>query len=142
MDEKDDTLNYDLRAIAKQEKQAAKKVKRDKKFGKNKTGSQGSKEVEEGVNKDFKIDLQDSRFTQLFEGNSKYGIDMTSAEYRETQGIKDILSEQQRNRKTKGAKSADSSSKEAKTEAVPAAVTAGDEVNSLANKLKRKFGGK
>lgn len=150
-----DRLTHDLRQLAKEEKRRAKKMKK-------KNGKRSQAEEEEGEEpqedvkglrgagkkaaaEEFKVDLQDDRFKSLFDGNAKFGIDMTSTEYKETAGVKQILSEQRKRRQTAAPSSSSDSPKSSKKSrtaepTVEASTTA--TASDLANKLKKKFGGK
>ncbi len=80
-------------------------------------------------------------------GDTKFGIDMTSSEYKETKGVKDILSEQQRKRREKevadkkSKKHAKNNTSAEREEEVQSVVSNAKDTDSLVNKLKRKFGG-
>lgn len=129
-DAKDD---YDMREVVKAEKDKA----RGKKSNKRKKAKlvDGENGAEGGDN--FKIDTADDRFSKLFEGDSRFGIDKTSTEFRPTPAVKEILSEQTKRRaqKEKNEFSAPASSKPAPKADEPASV----DVNNLVNKLKRKY---
>ena len=71
--------------------------------GKGKKNKKRNREIEEAKNTapdDFKVDVQDNRFNKLLAGDSRFGIDPTSSEFKETQGMRDILSAQRKMRKT------------------------------------------
>jgi hypothetical protein len=83
---------------------------------------------------DFKVDVSDARFSKLFEGDARFGIDTTSSEFKPTPSTKTILSEQVKRRK--GAdQEAEVSSKPAKS----SSSIEKDSVDSLVNKLKNKY---
>jgi hypothetical protein len=126
--------DYDMREVvlAEREKARGKKSKRRK-------GIAGA-----AVEDDFKVDMQDSRFSKLFEGDSRFGIDKTSTEFRPTPASKDILSEQAKRRAQKerngGGKPVEetvstSAARTAKEAEEPRTV----DVDNLVNKLKRKY---
>eukprot|EP01032_Pedospumella_encystans_P010090 gene10090-11822_t len=126
-DGKDD---YDMREVVKAEKDKS----RGKKSNKRKKAKLGE---ENGAEDNFKIDTADDRFSKLFEGDSRFGIDKTSTEFRPTPAVQTILSEQTKRRaqKEKNESSAPASNKSASKTDEPAAVN----VDNLVNKLKRKY---
>jgi hypothetical protein len=76
----------------------------------------------------------------LLEGDSSFGIDRTSSEFKETKAMKQIFGEQ-RSRREKGEKEAANHSKgerELKDTGVKDASNT-DNVDSLVSKLKRKY---
>ncbi len=117
---KQDTKEYDMRAIIKQEKLSKKK----KKY----RGDSGA------TTDEFHIDLQDDRFKALVDGDSRFGIDTTSAEYKETKAMKELLQEQSKRRQSKQSTS-DSAPRSAQESGASKAVD-----QSLIDQLKRKFG--
>lgn len=84
------------------------------------------------------IDLSDDRFKRVFEGDSKFGIDRTSNEFKSTPGMETILQEQ---RKRREKKSQQSNNKNNNDDINNSNNRNNDkeEIHSLANKLKRKF---
>lgn len=84
---------------------------------------------------DFTLDLQDSRFARLLEGDSSFGIDRTSADFKETKAMKQIFGEQ-RSRREKGETLENRSERK-----VPDVVKddIADNVGDLVSKLKRKY---
>lgn len=98
------------------------------------------------------------RFSRLLEGDSSFGIDRTSAEFKETKAMKQIFNEQ-RNRREKDEKEYENGMKrEKKSSGVNSIISressggteekggkevkessGSDDVNSLVNKLKRKY---
>lgn len=84
---------------------------------------------------DFTLDLQDSRFARLLEGDSSFGIDRTSADFKETKAMKQIFGEQ-RSRREKGETLGSRSDRK-----VPDVVKddLADNVGDLVSKLKRKY---
>lgn len=89
---------------------------------------------------DFQLDLQDSRFARLLEGDSSFGIDRTSSEFKETKAMKQIFVEQRSRREKEEAgavRGEGSSTKD--TAAAAKAVQVADGVDSLVSKLKRKY---
>ena len=87
------------------------------------------------TNQNFNIDLQDPRFEPLLSGDAKYGIDLTSSEYKETEAMKAILAEQRRRRKKRGS---DTIQQEQYNESQSS--TQNGEIAPLVKKLKMKFG--
>ena len=96
----EDQKDFDMRGIARLEKNKNKKLK----------GSRKRKEMEKAENivgVDFKIDATDKRFAALLEGNDeRFGIDVTDPHYRDTPAMRDILAEQWKRRKNKRRKEA------------------------------------
>jgi hypothetical protein len=84
---------------------------------------------------DFTLDLQDSRFARLLEGDSSFGIDRTSADFKESKAMKQIFGEQ-RNRREKG-EALETRSERKLPDVVADKVT--DNVDNLVSKLKRKY---
>eukprot|EP01035_Chromulina_nebulosa_P017274 gene17274-22808_t len=87
--------DYDMIQLRKTQKQ-------NSKLSDKLTSTKKKKKIEKKLKKDqsssndFVVDVNDSRFKPVFEGNdSKFGIDKTSHEYKETAGMKTILSSQQ-----------------------------------------------
>lgn len=88
---------------------------------------------------DFQLDLQDSRFARLLEGDSSFGIDRTSSEFKETKAMKQIFGEQ-RSRREKGEVMATQGGSAVKEQRDVLKVDHNDtNVNSLVSKLKRKY---
>jgi NUC153 domain len=96
----------------------------------------GPAATEESVDT-FKIDVADSRFSRLFEGDASFGIDKTANEFKETPAVREILLEQSKRKQKKEARAAAASTVVAAEEK-----GGGDSrlasAQSLANKLKRK----
>ena len=84
---------------------------------------------------DFTLDLQDSRFARLLEGDSSFGIDRTSADFKETKAMKQIFGEQ-RSRREKGEAMGTESERKV-PDVVEDKLT--DNVGDLVSKLKRKY---
>lgn len=92
----------------------------------------------------FKVNTQDTRFAALFEGDARYGIDMTSSDFKATPGVQTILEEQRKRRRQReenGPK--DGKEKSAVKSKADVAVKEGSnkEVNQLVDRLKNKFRG-
>lgn len=131
--DEDQKHDYNMREVVQAEKDKA----RGKKSNKRKKAKLGE-DAPTGED-DFKIDTKDDRFSKLFEGDSRFGIDKTSTEFRPTPAVKEILSEQTKRRaqKEKNERNAPESSRNG-SKADEAAAPAVD-VDSLVNKLKRKY---
>jgi len=84
-----------MRGLQRIEKNKSKKLRGSRK--------RKEKELETTVSgKDFHIDTKDSRFAAVLEGtDDRFGIDRTDTNYKETEAMKEILSEQTRRRKAK-----------------------------------------
>jgi len=93
--DEEDQKDFDMRGIARIEKNKNKKLK----------GSRKRKEMEKTENiagVDFKIDSSDKRFAALLEGNDeRFGIDVTDPHYKDTPAMREILAEQSKRRKDK-----------------------------------------
>lgn len=116
----------------------------DKSKGKKGNKRKKAKQLAEDVPvDDFKLDVSDDRFTKLFEGDSNFGIDKTSTEYRATSATQEILNEQAKRRARKEqqreAKSSFSQQQSAPSTTADAKADNDSNVDSLVNKLKRKF---
>ena len=118
-----DTKEYDMRAIIKQEKLSKKKKKHR---GDNPSSPDN-----------FQLDLQDDRFKALLDGDSRFGIDTTSAEYKETKAMKELLKEQSKRRQNNRETSA---SAPTQTQDNPDPNTNKLIDQNLIVQLKRKFG--
>lgn len=91
---------------------------------------------------DFELDLKDNRFARLLEGDSSFGIDRTSADFKETKAMKQIFGEQ-RSRREKGeadaAKGGQVQGQKQLDVSVSKVASSTADVDSLVTKLKRKF---
>eukprot|EP01039_Chlorochromonas_danica_P004756 gene4756-5213_t len=92
----------------------------------------------------FKVNTQDTRFAALFEGDARYGIDLTSSDFKATPGVQTILEEQRKRRRQReenGPKDGkDKSTNKNKTD-VAVKEGSNKEVNQLVDRLKNKFRG-
>jgi len=129
--------DYDMRELVLAEK--------DKARGKKSKRRKGTTDAAAAAGDDFKLDMQDSRFSKLFEGDSRFGIDKTSTEFKPTAASKDILSEQAKRRAQKE-RSNGGRPDEEQAPLARAAQEDGDDlkarpvdVDNLVNKLKRKY---
>jgi hypothetical protein len=85
--------DYDIRGLARINKNAAKKLKgaRKRKEEKLTAGVSGT---------DFQMDVTDDRFASLMDGaDARFGIDRTDPNFKETPAMKDILAEQSKRRR-------------------------------------------
>jgi hypothetical protein len=112
--------HFDMKEIARAEKQKGKKKK-----GKKGAVDQG------GLQEDFKMDVEDSRFKAVFE-NHEFAIDPSNPKYKATQGMKKLLEEGRKKRKGAPDEPSQRSSKKAKAD--------GDvgELSSLVDAVKKK----
>lgn len=85
----------------------------------------------------FQIDLDDSRFQSLLKNQEKFGIDTTSTEFlsrassnKQLHGLKTIIAEQQKQKDKANTDLTVSGGKQSQQK---------DAVDSLVNKLKRKY---
>lgn len=94
-DAEDEARDYDMRGLARIEKNKDKKLRglrkrKEKEFATNVSGV------------DFKVDIKDDRFKAVLDGtDDRFGIDRTDPNFKETTAMKEILAEQTRRRKTK-----------------------------------------
>ena len=124
--------DYDMRQIVINEKEKLRGKKSKRRKGNNTDAIT--------ANDEFKLDMNDTRFSKLFEGDSRYGIDKTSNEFRLTTATKDILTEQVKRRnqnEKKGLNPSTSSVRTMKDNEKTENPTV--DVNNLVNKLKRKY---
>lgn len=119
--------HFDMKEIVRAEKQKGKK--------KGKKGKKGA-EDQGGLQEDFAMDVEDSRFKAVFE-NHEFAIDPSNPKFKATQGMKKLLEEGRKKRKagpdqSPSGKQDDRSSKKAKPD--------GDlgELSSLVNTIKKK----
>ncbi len=119
--------HFDMKEITK-----AEKLKNKKKGKKGKKGAEG----QGGLQEDFAMDVQDSRFKAVFE-NHEFAIDPSNPKFKATQGMKKLLEEGRKKRKAGPAESPNEkkdqrSSKKAKPD--------GDlsELSSLVASVKQK----
>jgi len=127
--------DYDMIQLRKTQKQ-------NNKLTDKLTSTKKKKKIEKKLKKDqsssndFVVDVNDSRFKPVFEGNnSKFGIDKTSHEYKETAGMKTILSIQQIKRNERE-KYTDLN----KNDDIDNNVSANNKIdNKLLHNIKRKF---
>jgi hypothetical protein len=85
--------DYDMRDLVKEEKLKNKK-------GKSKKNKLKLLQENKG-NDNFELNLEDDRFKKLYDGDSKFGIDRTSNEFKETKVMKEILDVQSSRRDKK-----------------------------------------
>jgi hypothetical protein len=127
--------DYDMRALALAEKDKA----RGKKSKRRKASAAAGDD-------DFKLDTADPRFSKLFEGDSRFGIDKTSTEFRPTPAVKEILSEQAKRRAQQERRNGSAPAPEAPVAGRNGHGVSADvgeaksvDVDGLVNKLKRKY---
>mmetsp|Transcript_11892 Transcript_11892/g.23019 ORF Transcript_11892/g.23019 Transcript_11892/m.23019 type:complete len:1066 (+) Transcript_11892:173-3370(+) len=97
-DDEENEKDYDMRGLAKLEKNANKKLK-----GKRKRQMETLAANVSG--QEFKIDTTDDRFAALLDGSDdRFGIDRTNPLYKETGAMKTLLEEQAKRRKKNQAK--------------------------------------
>jgi len=120
---------YNMRALLQAEKERGKGNKAKKRSKKKK----GAANDEEQNDPGFAVDVTDDRFSALWKGDSRFGIDRTSTEYKETKAMKQILKTQRKRREREGSADDDA-------DAAGKAPNAGPSLSDLAGKLKRKIG--
>lgn len=153
--------DFDMREIELREKEQQKRSKKQKRKGKKKmtisssidpssTTTTTTAPEEEDT---FKLDVTDSRFSKLFQGDPRFGIDKTANEFRSTPATAEILKVQIKNRVVVEEDDDENddayrhSSGDGGLEKEATAATHKKEmteksvnVSSLINNLKRKFG--
>jgi hypothetical protein len=93
--EEEEARDYDIRGIQRMDKNKDKKLRGSRKRKEEKIAADVS-------GKDFKVNTQDSRFAAVLEGSDAlFGIDKTDPSYKDTSGMREILSEQTQQRKKK-----------------------------------------
>ena len=130
----DDVQDYDMRGLQRIEKNKGKKLK----------GSRKKKEARraaEVAGQDFKVDTKDDRFRAVFKGDdSRFGIDKTDPNFKETGAMKDILKAQEKARKEKKRKPAvvgDSVAKVGEGDMSGGALALSNLVSGLKKKIKK-----
>lgn len=120
--------HFDMKEIMKAEKQKGKK-------GKGKKGKKGTAgEDQGGLQEDFKMDVEDSRFKAVFESH-EFAIDPSNPKYKATQGMKKLLEEGRKKRKAGPSES----SPEVKRSSKKTKADGGDvDLGSLVDAVKRK----
>ena len=130
--------DYDMRSLAKAEKnkELGKKSKR------RRQGKGGDGDDFDAANDTFKVDLSDRRFQPLLEGDSRFGIDPVSVDFKATAGMKDILREQQQRRKKREREgsSAPAQGKDKDKGKDHASEGTVDDTAALVSRLKRRLG--
>lgn len=94
-DDEELTKDYDMRGIIRMDKNKGKKLK----------GARKRKEAALVANTsggDFKIDIKDDRFAAVLQGtDDRFGIDKTDSNYKDTEAMRKILSEQTKQRQVR-----------------------------------------
>jgi len=126
--------DYDMRTLAKFEKnkELGKKSKR------RRQGKGGDGDEFDAANDSFKVDLSDSRFQPLLEGDSRFGIDPVSVDFKATAGMKEILREQQQRRKKREREGSSAPSQGQGKGRAPEG--SADETAALVSRLKKRLG--
>ncbi|KAK3294390.1 uncharacterized protein B0H64DRAFT_425245 [Chaetomium fimeti] len=117
--------HFDMKDITRAEKQK----KNKKKKGKKGVEDQG------GLQEDFNMDVEDSRFKAVFE-NHEFAIDPSNPKYKATQGMKKLLEEGRKKRKAGPSESPNG--KKDQRSAKKAKADGDVELSSLADAVKRK----
>lgn len=91
--DEEDERDFNMRDLLKVEKNKNKKLSRKRK----------EKELASNISgTNFQIDVTDGRFSSVLDGDdARFGIDKTDPQYKETAGMKTLLSEQTKRRKIK-----------------------------------------
>ena len=131
--------DFDMREIELREKELHKRSKKQKRKGKKLTTSSGIDPfaAEEDT---FKLDVTDSRFSKLFQGDPRFGIDKTANEFRSTPATAEILKVQIKNRVVNEEDYNSGGGLEKKTAIHEKETEKSISVSSLIKNLKRKFG--
>jgi len=132
--EEEEKRDYDMRGLARLEKNSTKKLKgaRKRKEDKITKGLAGTA---------FEVNIKDERFAALIDGSDpRFGIDRTDPNFKETPAMKVILSEQtkrRRTRKEQQVKRLQTNNKEL-VKSIDSVPYKGPELSSLVNSIKRK----
>jgi len=87
--------DFDMRGIQRIDKNSKKNLKGARK-------KKEEKRAKDVSGKEFQVDTKDDRFAAVLSGqDSRFGIDRTSAAFKETQGMRDVLAEQGKRREKK-----------------------------------------
>lgn len=127
MDDANSSRDYDMRQIIKDAKSKGKKKKTKKNGGKNNAETEDS----------FRIDVEDTRFKNLFEGNSKFGIDRTANEFKETPAMKTILEQQRKKRKLHDSEPVETERQ--KSDSIESETQGTTDMKKLVNHIRKKF---
>ncbi|KAL2132425.1 hypothetical protein VTI74DRAFT_3794 [Chaetomium olivicolor] len=123
--------HFDMKEIIRAEKQKGKK--------KSKKGKKGA-EDQGGLQEDFKMDVEDSRFKAVFESH-EFAIDPSNPKYKATQGMKKLLEEGRKKRKAGPSDSPNGKKEEPSSKKAKANGDLG-ELSSLVDAVKKKAKGK
>jgi len=131
----DEKHNFDMRGIVRASKNSNKNLK-----GQRKKKEDRKAKVVVGLNNEFAIDTADNRFAALMDGDSRYGIDKTDVNFKETPAMEEIMKEQTKRRKKKRKKEdvvvSDVSAKD-KTGGGASAMALAGLVSSIKKKVKQ-----
>jgi len=125
--------DFDMREIELREKEQQKRSKKQKRKIQKLITSNNTDPSSIAPEDTFKLDVTDSRFSKLFQGDPRFGIDKTANEFRSTPATAEILEVQIKNRMDTGG----GLDKKANQEKEPEKSV---NVSSLIKNLKRKFG--
>lgn len=118
-------------------------LKRDKSEGHKKKGRFAKKKNEnkEDSVDSFQVDVSDNRFGRLFAGDANFGIDPTSSDFKETKGMKEVLTTIRKNRDSSNSNQnlGKSGIEKSQHSAESMASTKQPEVSNLVDQLKKKF---
>lgn len=131
-DKKSDVKHFDMNEIEKAEKQARRKGK-----GKGKSKAKGQDEA--AVTDDFHMDVNDPRFSRLFESH-EFAIDPTNPKFKATSGMKALLDEGRKRRRDRDEKPEEPEERTGKKKQKKGASQEAESENlkKLVDKVKRK----
>jgi hypothetical protein len=118
--------HFDMNEIVRAEKKKSKKGKKSKK----------DKETRGGLQEDFEMPVDDSRFKAVFESH-EFAIDPSNPKFKATAAMKKLLEEGRKKRKAGDLEDGDTQQKEKKSKPKH-----GGELSGLVEAVKRKSGGK
>merc|ERR1712146_543930 len=127
--------DFDMKAIEKLTKNKDKKLR-----GKRKREFQVMQESTPG--QDFHVDLNDTRFSALFDKDSKFGIDKQDKDFKDTSNMKKLLQEQSKRRRVqirKESQSRENRSSQNRRNEFENTSNDKDSLLSLASKFKKLF---
>ena len=95
MDSDDDKSHFDYKDIVKNESRSKKAQKKAaKKLARSAAAAASKGQAAENAN-EFKLDLQDTRFSAIFE-NPKYNVDPSNPSFKKTKSMQEVIQEKQK----------------------------------------------
>jgi hypothetical protein len=135
--------DFDMREIELREKEQQKRSKKQKRKGKKMMTTSSGIDPSSSITAEedtFKLDVTDSRFSKLFHGDPRFGIDKTANEFRSTPATAEILKVQIKNRIVNEEDYNSGGGLEKEAAKQEKEMEKSVSVSSLIKNLKRKFG--